>query len=57
MSTLVGSRVGWKVMEEANTLAYCDRVTITAVNIFIVQATGAYVIKLFTAILQIFMLN
>ena len=35
----------------ANTLAYYDMATITAVKSFIVQAPGANVIKLFTAFL------
>ena len=38
-------------MEVANTLAYYDTATITAVKSFIVQAPGANVIKLFTAVI------
>jgi hypothetical protein len=33
-------RLGWKLMEVANTLAYYDTATITAVKSFIVQAPG-----------------
>ena len=38
-------------MEVANTLAYYDTATITAVKSFIVQAPGANVIKLFTMVI------
>jgi hypothetical protein len=33
-------RLGWKGMEEANTLAYYDKTTIIGVNSFIVEAPG-----------------
>ncbi len=41
-------------MEVANTLAYYDTATITAIKSFIVQALGANVIKLFTAVIYEF---
>jgi hypothetical protein len=39
-------------MEVANTLAYYNAATITAVKCFIVQAPGVCIIKLFTAVIN-----
>jgi hypothetical protein len=37
--------LGYKKMKVANTLAYCDRATITALKIFIVQTLGTDVVS------------
>ncbi len=44
-------RLGWKSRQVANTLAYYDMAIITVVKSFIVQAPGANVINLFTAVI------
>ncbi len=44
-------RLKLKSMEVANTLAYYNTVTITAVKSFLRQAPGACTIKLFTAVI------
>jgi len=43
-------RLRWKRMEVANTLAYYVIATMTTIESLIVQATGANVIRLFTAV-------
>ncbi len=42
-------------MEIANTLAYCNTATITAIKRFIVQAIGANVVKLFMDVIDRFL--
>jgi hypothetical protein len=37
-------RLGWKLMEVANTQAYYDMATITAVKSFMVQVPGFFVV-------------
>jgi hypothetical protein len=44
-------------MEVANTLAYYDTATITAVKSFIVQAPGAKVMTLFYSKLRMFVIS
>ncbi len=39
-------------MQVADTLAYYDTATITAVESFIVHAPGAFIIKLITAVID-----
>jgi hypothetical protein len=45
------TRLKWKSMQVANTLAYYDTAIITVVKSFIVQAPGACTINLFTSII------